>query len=474
MKKRVLFLCVAFALAWTAFAQQKAKYVFYFIGDGMGVNQVNGTETYLAALEGRIGINPLLFTQFPCLGLATTYSGTNGVTDSAAAGTALATGKKTKNGALGVLADQKTSINSVAIWAQQSGKAVGVSSSVSIDHATPAAFYAHVPKRQMYYQIGKDMIAAGFDFYAGSDFLTPTDTSDAQSGTLYEQCKKAGYTLTRGYKDYQKRAKKADKIVLFQTEQASAKDRSSIPYAIDRQKNDLSLSEITRAGIHFLNQKNKEGFFFMIEGGKIDWACHAGDAATTFKEIIDMDHAVKVAYEFYEQHPDETLIVVTADHETGGISLGAGPYELHTDVLKYQKMSTADFTAKLTTIRKKAGKDFTWQLIEQTLKEDFGFWVHIKLSEKQTDRLKKAFEDIQKGIASSSQSLYQKDDALSTTAKEIINECALIGWNHGGHSNGYVPVFAIGAGADLFRGKMDNTEIPEKIAEAAGYKTEMQ
>lgn len=128
-------------------------------------------------------------------------------------------------------------------------------------------------------------------------------------------------------------------MILLQTEEASKTDRASLPYAIDRKKSDLTLQQITRAGIKFLTQQAKNGFFLMVEGGKIDWACHSNDAATVFHEVIDMDQAIRVAYEFYEQHPDETLIVVTADHETGGISLGCGPYELHTDVLRYQRMS---------------------------------------------------------------------------------------------------------------------------------------
>ena len=112
MKKHIILaflLVVAIIPAWA----QQAKYVFYFIGDGMGVNQVNGTEAYRAELEGRIGIKPLLFTEFPYATVATTYSATNGVTDSAASGTALATGNKTKNGTLGMLADQQTSVKSI-------------------------------------------------------------------------------------------------------------------------------------------------------------------------------------------------------------------------------------------------------------------------------------------------------------------------------------------------------------------------
>lgn len=294
MRRRLLSLCAVFCMALVVMAEGKAKYVFYFIGDGMGVNQVNGTETYMAAVEGRIGTSPLCFAQFPYVGLVTTYSGTNGVTDSAAGGTALATGNKTKNGALGVKADLTTRINSIAALAKSEGKAVGVTTSVSVDHATPASFYAHVKDRNMYHQIGKDLIAAGFDFYAGSDFLQPENSELSGNKNLYTQCREAGYTIARGYADYRKKAKKAGKMLLLQTETASKADRTSIPYAIDRQKNDLTLQDITRAAIHFLSQKDTDGFFLMVEGGKIDWACHSNDAATTFHEVIDFDNAIKV------------------------------------------------------------------------------------------------------------------------------------------------------------------------------------
>ena len=133
--------------------QAKAKYVFYFIGDGMGVNQVIGTEMYLAELEGRIGTKSLSFTSFPVRNYLTTYSATNAVTCSAAAGTALAAGTKTQNGRIGMKQDSSV-LYSIACKAKQAGKAVGVTTSVAINHATPAVFYAHQPDRQMYYEIG--------------------------------------------------------------------------------------------------------------------------------------------------------------------------------------------------------------------------------------------------------------------------------------------------------------------------------
>ena len=466
--RRLIYALFFVLFAGMGYAQQ-AKYVFYFIGDGMGVNQVNGTEMYLAEQEGRIGVKPLLFTTFPVGTMATTFSTTNSVTDSSAAGTALATGEKTYNGAIG-MDDNKNVLQTVAEKAKKAGKKVGVTTSVSVDHATPAAFYAHQAQRSSYYNVGLDLIKANYDFYAGSDFLDPTNKKggDGSSESLYTLVDKAGYSVARGYKDYQKKAKKSDKMILLQP--SSATDVSAIPYAIDRKKGDMTLAEITRAGINFLSKDLSKGFFLMVEGGKIDWACHSNDAATAFNEVVDLDDAIKVAYEFYEQHPDETLIVVTADHETGGIVLGKGPYTLNLQALKSQKVSESDYTRIINNLRKKYKNQVSWEVIKQSLKDNFGFWDSIQLNEKQEARLKKVYDESFGGQKVDLQkSEYQQDEPLASEAKKILNDIALVGWTSGGHSGGYVPVFAIGAGAELFQGRIDNTEIPVKIAEAAGY-----
>ncbi|WP_462388984.1 alkaline phosphatase [Phocaeicola coprocola] len=473
MKK--LSLLLSFLLLVLSGYAQQAKYVFYFIGDGMGVNQVQGTELYRGELEGKIGITPIWFTQFPYATTATTFSATNGVTDSAAAGTALTTGNKTQNGTIGMKQDLQTEVSSVAVWAKNKGCRVGVTTSVSVDHATPAAFYAHDPSRGSYYKIGTDLYKAGFDFYAGSDFIDPNnkDNKDGNSENLYTMAEKNGYTIARGYKDYLKKCKKADKMILFQSEKASEKDRTAIPYAIDRTKDDLTLADITRSAINFLSKDLSKGFFLMVEGGKIDWACHSNDAATAFHEVADMDEAVKVAYEFYSQHPDETLIVVTADHETGGFVLGTGAYKLNLQVLKNQKVSESGFTRILNELRKKYNNNVSWEKVQQALKENFGFWDKVKLNEKQEERLLAKYNNTFKGKeAKLEKSEYAQDEPLAAEAKRIIDEIALVGWTSGGHSAGYVPVFAIGAGADLFQGRIDNTEIPIKIAKAAGYTAE--
>lgn len=467
MKKLSLWVFFVLVAIVTGYAQQP-KYVFYFIGDGMGVNQVQGTELYRGELEGKLGIVPICFTQFPYSTVATTFSATNGVTDSAAAGTALSTGNKTKNGTIGMLKDQQTAVSSVAVWAKNSGYKVGVTTSVSVDHATPAAFYAHKGGRGNYYEIGTDLYAAGFDFYAGSDFLKPDN--DGKSESLYDMAEKHGYTIARGYKDYLKKSKKADKMILLQTEKASAIDRSALPYAIDRKKGDMTLTEVTRSAINFLSKNNDKGFFLMVEGGKIDWACHSNDAATVFHEVMDMDDAIKVAYEFYSQHPDETLIVVTADHETGGIALGTGPYALNLQVLRNQKVSESGFTKIVNGLRVQYNNQVPWEALQQALKDNFGFWDQVKLSEAQETLLKETFHKSFEGQeVKMEKSEYAQDEPIAGVAKRIINEIALVGWTSGGHSAGYVPVFAVGANAEMFQGRMDNTEIPERIAQAAGY-----
>lgn len=469
MKNIRLQLFFSFLLCTCFLYAQQAKYIFFFIGDGMGINQIQMTELYSAELQGNIGVAPLLFTQFPIATIATTYSATNGVTDSAASGTALATGVKTRNGCIGVMKDKITHLKSIAVRAREAGCKVGVASSVAINHATPAAFYAHNENRKNYNAIGHDLVTAGFDFYAGADFwsVTPQDSIG-----LYNFAYNNGYTITRGYKEFQKKARTSDKMILFQRNAVSKIDSRTIPYAIDRQKTDLTLSEITRAGINILTKDPEKGFFFIIEGGSIDWACHSNDAATVIHEVQDLDKAIGVAYEFYQQHPDETLIVVTADHETGGLGLGTGSYELNLGVLSNQKISEREFSKVLNHLRKKNNGNVSWDIVKKSLCENFGFWKKVQLTPQQEDRLKMAYESSFINDIGLVESEYQKDEAVAAEAKKIINEIALVDWISKGHSASFVPVFALGVGAEDFQSRTDNAEIPRKIAEIGGYAIE--
>jgi len=469
MKKRFfsLFLTAMFAL--TVLAQGQVKYVFYFIGDGMGVNQINVTETYLAALKGKIGFEPILMSSFPVVGMVNTYSATNGVTDSAAGGTALASGHKTKNGAIGVLEDLQTPVTSIAQWAKDAGKAVGIATTVAITHATPASFYGHQASRNMYYELGQDLCKSGFDFFAGSDFHRP-NTKEGEP-TLREQAQAAGYTiLTGGYKEYEKKGRKADKLIMLQSDYQNEKLGSDhLPYALDQDKNDLTLEQICRAGINYLMSKGTDGFFFQLEGGMIDYACHRNDIGNAINEVLDMDKAVKVAYEFYQQHPDETIIVITADHETGGLVMGKGPYEIHTDLLRFQHKSIDELKWMLKDQYKKAPKKFNWAAVEKVLKEQMGFGAGIQLSDDQQQRVQRRWNDIEKAIAEGGK-VEDRINDLGETVKHILSEVAYISWASGGHSNGYVPVYAIGPGTEVFQGRIDNIEIAPAMAKIAGWK----
>ena len=469
MKQRFLSCLVAAFVSLAAMAE--VKYVFYFIGDGMGVNQINVTETYLAAIKGKIGFEPILMSSLPVVGLVNTYSATNGVTDSAAGGTALACGKKTKNGAIGVLEDLQTPCTSIAVWAQKAGAAVGVATTVAITHATPASFYGHQPSRNMYYELGQDLCRSGFDFFAGCDFHRPNTKEGEPS--LREQAKAAGYTiLTGGYKEYEKKGRKADKLILLQSDYQNEKLGSDhLPYALDQDKNDLTLEQITRAGINYLMGKQKNGFFFQIEGGMIDYACHRNDIGNAINEVLDFDKAIKVAYEFYQQHPDETIIVISADHETGGLVMGKGPYELHTDLLRFQHKSTDELKWMLGEQYKKAPKKFTWAAVEKVLKEQMGFGAGIQLTDKQQERIQRRWNAIEKAMADNDK-VQDRINDLGETTKHILSEVALISWASGGHSNGYVPVYAVGPGTEVFQGRIDNIEIAPAMAKIAGYKVE--
>lgn len=466
MKRLNLFIILLVLLACNLQAQQ-AKYVFYFIGDGMGVNHVNATEIFLAQQDDKTGTLPLTFASFPYATFATTYSANSPVTDSAAAGTALASGIKTYNGAIGVNTD-KEPIENIAEKAKKAGKKVGVATTVSIDHATPASFYAHQVDRNMSYEIALDLIKADFDFYAGGGFVKPHTTSDRKEApSIYPQFEEAGYTVARGMDEYKEKANDAKKIILMQDE----KDGTSLTCAIDQEEDDMTLADLTSSAIEFLTKGKNKGFFLMVEGGSIDWAGHANDGASAIAEIIDFDEAIKVAYEFYKKHPKETLIVVTADHETGGLTLGIDNiYNLQLKNLKQQKTSPGKLSKVITDLRKE-NKKASWEEIKELLGEQLGFWKEININWEQEKELRDVYEaTFVRNRMPFTESMYSRTEPLAATAIKVLNETALIGWSSGGHTASYVPVFAIGAKADLFQGRMDNTDIPKRIMKAAKYK----
>lgn len=455
----LLLICLFMSITVSA---KVPKYIFYFIGDGMGLNQVNGTEMYLASLKGIYGVESLTFTKFPYVGMATTFSASSGVTDSAAAGTALATGHKTYNGAIGVSADT-IPVQSIAVDAKRRGYKVGITSSCSLDDATPSVFYSHQKSREYGYEIASDLLSSEFDFFAGSPFSNLTkrmDGSDAPN--LLPLMKGKGYNIVYGYKEYLAKAKDSEKVILLSNE------TEPVPVRIDRKEGDISLKQITQSAIQTLSKNNKNGFFLMVEAGDIDRGGHANDAGTCFREVIDLNEAVNVAMEFYNKHSDETIIVVTADHETGGIVIGDGYTNLQ--VLQYQKASKKTLSMMLAELRNN-NKQVTWEQVKQLLSDNLGFWSKIKLKERQEKHIHDAYvRTFIDGDQSKDITLYQKDEKVSSAAIKVLNEIAAVGWTTGSHSAGYVPVFAIGQGAEEFVGKYDNTQIPAKIRKIAKFK----
>ncbi|MDR2361302.1 MAG: alkaline phosphatase [Prevotellaceae bacterium] len=374
---------------------QRPKYVFLFIGDGMGLAHVTLTENYLAAKDGIHGSGNVSFTSFPVVGLVTTYSANRMITCSSAAATAMATGYKTNNNMMGVSPDSTTNYTALTYPLHEAGYRIGIATSVSIDHATPGGFYAHSVSRNRYYEIGSQAAATGFAFFAGGGFIYPTGREGDQPD-IYLQLADAGYRIVRGPEGAAQLTPEAGKTVLVQHE---GKDQHALPYAIDRGDDDLTLPQITQAAIRMLD--NPHGFFAMIEGGKIDWAGHSNDGATIIREVIDFSDAIAVAVEFYRRHPDETLILVTADHETGGLSVGRdGSYSLHPT----------------------------------------------------------AYDDRNHSIT------HPVTDEEQETVREIDKK-ARVAWTTRGHTGIMVPLYAIGPGSERFAGKLDNTEIPQRILE---------
>ena len=438
----------------------EARYVFYFIGDGMGPNQVLTTEMYLAELQGRISRSLLGMTQLPYAGQVSTFSHTNGITDSSAAGTCLATGAKTSNGVLGLDANGNR-ISTIAEVLKERGWGVGITTSVSIDHATPAAFYAHVPKRNMYYTIGTQLAESDFDFFGGATFYQPHDPDDPATPSLYNLLDDHHYTVARGYADYLVKREEAERMVLIQDFEGLTTDyrgTGMLPYAIDKKEGDLTLPQITTAAVDFLSSRY-DRFFLMVEGGAIDWACHSNDAATVMGEVIEFDQAIGVALDFYRQHPEETLIVITADHETGGMALGNSDYTLNLQILQYQKTSVAKLSDRIKELYVEQGSKLRYETVQAVLTEQLGFYTDsVQITKDEDRKLRDAFAMLKKNKGGV-KTLYKKLNKLSDTAIRILNRKSKVGWTTGAHSAAAVPIFAIGAGAEHFTGWIDNTQI---------------
>jgi len=467
-----LALSLAFG-AGTAYAAPaaKAKYVFLFIGDGMAMPQISATEVYANALSSKdIAVKKLGFSKFPVAGLDTTYDAGTFITDSASAGTALATGNKTLSGVVNMDPGKSVKYTTIAAMAKAKGMRVGIVTSVSLDHATPACFYAAAPSRSNYYDIASQIATSGFDYFGGGGFLQPTGKNKDQPDVI-ELAKKAGYKYVNTKAEFLALKGGSGKVLAVNQTLA---DSASMPYEIDRKADDLSLADYAQKGIELLD--NSKGFFMMVEGGKIDWACHANDAAAAILDTLALDAAVAVAVDFAAKHPKETLIVVTGDHETGGMTIGfAGTqYSTFFDKIGSQKISFQKFTDSVVAPYKAKTKLEDAELADllPAIKDGFGLGLDQLTGVQQTD-LQVAFSRTMgskevRAVDEDPYLLYGGYDPFTVKLTQVIDQAAGIGWTTYSHTGVPVATFAKGAGQELFSGYYDNTDIFRSLASVMG------
>jgi alkaline phosphatase len=498
----VMMLAVAMLFFATMASATQPKYVFFFLGDGMASSQIQATEAYLTTMNGGSAMlaadllkpeNRLNMSKMPVAGMQTTYDSFALMTDSASSATAFACGLKTLSGVIGMDETKTTSYKSIAQLAHERGYKVGILSSVSLDHATPAAYYASVSNRGYMNNIATQLANTGYEFFGGGGLAKPTADLSGSGDTDNDVW---ALLATNGYEVLNTRA---DILALKETPRDKVvcinpwlQDASAMPYDIDRPDTNLSLAEMTEVAIENLYSSKRNGwrkgmdngFFIMVEGGKIDWACHANDAMATIGDMLDFDNAVGVALDFYNKHPRETLIVVTGDHETGGMTIGHATtgYKAYYDQLIGQTSSFQYFGDVQWAAHKAAYAGSECVNVEMDpnnlsnnadmiplMADVFGLnWAD--LNDYQKEKLEDAYDKSLCGkndnSAAENTLLYGSYNPIIVTITHILNERASIGWTSYSHTGVPVPIFAEGREAWRFAGFYDNTDIAKKLAAA--------
>ena len=471
-------------------ATKTPKYVFLFIGDGMTYPQFQSASAYLsinAEKDTILSKNELLnFMTFPVAGSATTYDSTSFCPDSASTATSIASGHKTYSGVLNMDTSKTKTYKTIAETLKSDfGYKVGIISTVNLNHATPAAFYAHQASRNNYYEIGLELIASSFDYFAGGALLKPTgDKEDVPQTDLYELAADAGYKVVKTQAEAQALTADAGKTIVIAEDLA---DSNSMCYEIDRADTAWALKDYVKQGIAMLD--NDTGFYMMVEGGKIDWACHANDAGSTIHDVLALADAVQVAMDFAAEHPDETLILVTGDHETGGLSIGfAGTNystylkNINSQTISYAKYDT-DYVAKYVEQKvpfATAMADVT-ALFGLVLPADADKAASptLVLTDYEVAELQKAYQLTLAGgfgTDANGKSLQTQEEYVqygtytpfSVTVTHLLNNKSGINFSSYSHTGLPAAVYASGVGAELFGGGYDNTDLYYKTASLFG------
>ena len=461
---------------------KKPKYVFLFIGDGMGTAQIQSARFYKGTVDnnGAVTEADLSFTSFPQVGSVTTYDSTSFCPDSASTATSIATGHKTESGVINMCPGTRdVPYETIAEKLHgQKGYKVGVVSTVNIDHATPAAFYAHQKTRKNYYEIGLELAKSGFEYFAGGEFQKVQ--GDGTGPDNHAVAASAGYNVVTTQADAAALTAGAGKTLIIAQNLADGK---AMNYAMDAANGEWQLTDYVKKGIELLN--NRKGFFLMTESGKIDWACHANDAAASIHDVLELSNAVETAVDFYNAHPNETLILVTADHETGGLAIGykTTNYDTFLTNLTHQKMSYAKFDTDY--VQNYIANKTPFETAMQDVKAAFGLTLptdpdaakagKLLLTDYEVQNLRTAYERTLQVGSSSQSKMSQQDYELygayipfSMAVCHTINHKSGMDHTTYAHTGAMVNLYALGAGAEKFGGVYDNTEIYHKLAELTG------
>jgi alkaline phosphatase len=489
MKKQIaVFLCVTALVFQPLFAkggadgnsrndsvagQGQAKYVFLFIGDGMAMPQVSSAEVFSTARSSKdITVTRLGFCRFPVTGMATTYDAGTFITDSASAGTALATGNKTLSGVINMDVGKTKQFKPITEYVREAGMKVGIVSTVTLNHATPASFYAKVPSRSDYYDIAVQLAQSDFEYYGGGSLLQRAGKNNDQRDAV-EIAKANGFTYVDTKDGFNALKPGGGKVIAISPR---LQDDGAMQYEIDRKPDELSLADFTKKGIELLD--NPKGFFMMVEGGKVDWACHANDAGAAIHDVLALDAAIRIALDFAAKHPKETLIVVTGDHETGGLTIGfAGTqYDTFFDKVALQTKSYVAFDDEVLKPYKARTPAAQAKLADllPAIKESFGVDFNA-LSAFQKEQVEFAFQrsmgnEQGRSFAEDKYLLYGGYEPLTVKLTQMMNQTAGIGWTSYAHTGVPVPTFANGVHQEIFGGYYDNTDMFRKLASVMNLK----
>ncbi|SET49781.1 alkaline phosphatase [Salinibacillus kushneri] len=406
----------------------KVENIIFMIPDGFSSNYASNYRIYKG--EDAVWDQHLK-------GMFTTSSANSDVTDSAAAGTAMATGKKTNNGVIG-LGPEGNTLETILESSEKVGKSSGLVATSTITHATPASFATHVKDRNNETEISRQLIDSKVDVLLGGgkdNFLPASEGGNQESLHLIEKAKEKGFEFVENRNElhqYQNhRVEEGDKLLgLFADDALS-------PELHREETSEPSLSSMTKTAIDVL-EEDKDGFFLMVEGSQIDWAGHANDAAWAMSDVQAFEAAVEEAIEFAKKD-GKTLVVVAADHDTGGITTGANDsLDLNAGVLQ-KVTATGEYMA--SQINEERSN------IDKVIQTYTGF--ELKENEIQT-------------IA--------KADDITHAINTVISQRAHIGWTSTNHTGADIPVYAFGPQSNRFTGFHDNTDLPDIMKDALHLK----